>query len=194
MTLSFHALWMVSALGAAVFATTVASSRRGLWLLLLAFVAAAAWSLWSAPLGPEAAGLLVALAAGAQLVRPSWVALPAITAGVLAASWGVLLGVEGVPSWTALSAGALLPAVAIICTRRNPGFAPPALRDEALTLLTVLGLCAAALPAVSDGWQSALTLSLEGPAGAAEPIPGWTLALGASSLALGALSTLWSRR
>ncbi len=194
MTLSFHALWMVSALGCAVFATVVARAGRGLVVLALAFLATTAWALRFGPLQPEVVGLLAALAAAGQLVRPWWTGAPAIAGGVLGGSWGALLAVEGVPVSAAVLVSAMLPAVAIVCTRRVPGFAPPGLREEALTLMAALGLCAAALPGVSDGWRSALTLSLEGPAGPTEPLPAWTMAVGGSSVALGALYSLWSRR
>lgn len=194
MTLSFHALWMVSALGSAVFATTVATSPRGLRVLAAAFGLSAAWSLVFGPLNAEVIGVLAALAAAAQLVRPSWTVAPAVTGGVLAASWAALLAVEGVPVWGAVLAAAALLALTVSCARTRPDFAPSELRDEALTLMAALGLSAAALPGVSDGWRSALALSLEGPTGATEPIPMWTLAVGGSSIALGALYSIWSRR
>lgn len=194
MTLSFHALWMVSALGAAVFATTVATSPRGLRILAAAFGLSAAWSVGFGPLNAEVVGLLAALAAAGQLVRPSWVAVPAVTGGVLAASWAALLAVEGVPVWGAIPAAAALPTLTVICARTRSDFAPSELREEALTLMAALGLCAAALPGISDGWRSALVLSLEGPTGVTEPIPVWTLAVGGSSIAFGALYSIWSRR
>jgi hypothetical protein len=74
-------------------------------------------------------------------------------------------------------------------------FAPDILRDEALLALCLLGLIVSVVPGVLDGWQAAANLTVEpSEVGPATPVPAWTLALVGTSLALGALCSLWSRR
>ncbi len=194
MTLSFHTLWLVCALAAVVFTTVVAASRRGLMVLALAFAASSAWSFRAAPLPPEAIGLLTAGAAVGRLTGPARVTLPALAGGVLGGSWSALLTIEGVPAWSALPAALALVALTVTLTTRRPAFAPARLQEDGLAFIAALGVCAAALPGVSEGWRAATTLNLEGPAPATEAVPAWAIAVGASSVALGALSSLWSRR
>jgi len=203
MSFDFYVFWALCGLAPIVFAAVAASRRADApartWtapaVVAAAFVATTAWMFAFGLPSPELLGIAAALGAGAQLLKPVPIALPALS-GVLAATWGGLLSAQGVPLGAALAAGAVIPVVAAACAATRPVFAPPAMRDEALMLVGALGLMAATLPGVVDGWRAAVNLTAQanGDTAAAEAIPTWALAVGSSSLLLGAVYSLWSRR
>lgn len=189
-----QALWMLTGLSAVVLATLSGHSRRGRAGLTVSFLLSALWCLRFAPPSPEAAGLATAAAAVVLLVRPGTAWIPPVLGGWLGGAWVALLAGQGAPVWLAVPAGAAWLAVPAWLAPR-PGFAPPHLRDEALLLSAVFGIAVATLPGVTDGWQAALGLSLQtSQASPGAAIPAWALGIGVSSIALGALSSMWSRR
>jgi hypothetical protein len=193
MTLDFHVLWTLTGMGTVVFATLAAPTWRAHAAMALAFVLTTAASAWFGPPRAEIGGLLVAGAAVTLLLRPGLARLSPLVAGGLAGIWGTMLAAQGLPLPVAIPVAALWPLVAAWHSRQ-PAFAPPRLRDDALFVLTVLGAATAIVPGVQDGWRAAVNLSLQSPPAAVLPLPAWTLLIGASALVLGGLYSLWSRR
>ena len=193
MTLDFHALWTLTGVGTVVFATLAAPKWRARAAAALAFAAATAAGAWAGPPPTAAGGLLVAGAAVTLLLRPGLRRASPIVAGALAGIWGVMLGAQNVPLPLAVPSGAACLIAGTWCARQ-PSFAPPRMRDEALFVLTILGAATAIVPGVQDGWRAAVNLSLQSPPAAALPLPAWTLGVGVTALLLGGLYSLWSRR
>ena len=193
MMLDFHALWTLTGVGTLVFATLAAPTWRARTATALAFSLATAAGAWFGPPPADAAGLLVAGGAVTMLLRQRVVVVAPLFAGSLAGLWGTMLAAQDVPVVLAAPVAAVWPAAALWYAR-EPSFAPPRLRDDALVLLTVLGAATAILPGVQEGWRAAVNLSLQSGPAAALPLPAWTLGVGASALALGGLYSLWSRR
>ena len=193
MTLDFHVLWMLTGVGTVVFATLAAPSPLGHAGTALSFAAATIGSAWFGTPSPEVIGLLVAGAAVASLLRPRATVVAPLLAGGLAGCFGVMFAAQGLPLGAAAALAAVGP-IAAARAARQPSFAPPRLRDEALLVLTVLGTATALVPGVQEGWRAAVNLSVQSPAATAMPLPAWTLGVGASALALGALYSVWSRR
>lgn len=200
MTVTFHALWMLCALGTAVIGTAVGTSVRDRAAVAAGFGLAALLTSGSNLPDPVWTGGLVMAAVAALLFRPR-LRLPSLAiGGALPGFWASLLEVQGLPAWTAV----LLPGALLIGTMRlsqmRPSFAPEELREEALLAIGVLGLGVAVVPGVLDGWHAARNLS-----GAADAtaeagrhvrasIPMWTLAVLIMASSLGAVYSLWSRR
>jgi hypothetical protein len=193
-TLTFHALSMVCALGAVVFAASVAPHPRALVALAGAFAVAlmATGAGWL----PDA-GLVTLLAAGVAAVRlwtGRYVVVTAVAAGLLAGAWASLLQVQGLPPVVAVAAPAAALAVTAWLSRTRPAFAPEVIREDALLALAVIGVGAAVLPAIVEGWQTATSLTAATTHRVDLAIPAWTLVLVVASTALGVLSAVWSRR
>lgn len=194
--LLFHALWMLCGLGTVIFATAASRRWYGLGALALGF-AVAVLSFPSERLpDPVWTGVLVALAAVLQLVRPGQIALTAVCGGALAGVWSSLLRIQGLPLPPALMLAAALPAISVWLAARRPAFAPAAVREEALLAVFGLGLAVAMAPGVLAGWRSALALnvSIDENSHVNQIVPAWTLLLGGASVALGGLYSLWTRR
>lgn len=182
---------MVCGLGAAALATVVSGWRDSV-TLVAAFVGA---TIWLRP-DPVWIGGVVALVAVLGLVRPG-PGLPssatAATAGALAGLWVHVLQSYGLPCWSAVPVAAAVPCAAMALAGRSPRFAPPALREDALLTIGVLGLVVAAAPALSMGWRSAAALNLE-PGSGIGPAPGLWVMLGLGAVvSLGGLHSLWRR-
>ncbi len=186
-----HALGMVCSLGAVIFAAGV-RDRWGAVALAAGFVAGAVW------LRPEpvlAGGLAVA-AAALSITRPRRVPvflIDAVVAGLLGGMWGHVLAQFGVPPWSAWPLAAIVACAAALLSRRLPGFAPRAMREDALLAYAFLGALVAAWPAVTMGWSAASAMNLESEETirAAVRLP---VAIGLASLAsLGGLHALWRR-
>jgi hypothetical protein len=194
--LLFHGLWMLSAMGAAVFATAaapVAARLSGFALGVGGGVVLSAGRLSD----PALVGSLTAIVAAMQLLgsRTPLAGLVASTAaGALAGVWSAVLTAQGlVPRSAAIGAAvALLGAVVILAVRRE-GFAAEPLRDEALSIVMTLGLALAVAPAVMSGWRAAASLNVAADSNAAA-LPAWTLATVAVTCALGGLHSWWARR
>jgi hypothetical protein len=196
-TLTFHALWMLCALGAAAFAAAPGRvpAWKGLSTLAVSFALTAGW-LGQGRLPDHAViGMVAAVASGAVLTRPGRVVVPIAGGGVLAASWGALLAAQGVPMYLALAGALVVPMASLHFAFHRPGFVTPVMRDDALMGMLIGGLFVAMLPGVLDGWRAAGNLSVPGDGLApAAMIPAWTLAMGAAALGSGAVYALWSRR
>ena len=89
---------------------------------------------------------------------------------------------------------ALTTAVTVWFAKTRPGFSPETLREEALLIVSMLGLAVAVLPSVLDGWQAAANLNVRAESIARDAIPAWVLSVVATSTLLGAAYALWSRR
>ena len=95
MTVTFHALWMLCALGAATFAATAAPRRR--WLVALAIGFLAVVVLPGAQPDPEVAGLFAAFGAIVYLFRPRYAWLGFVLGGALAGMLVHVIGLVGAP-------------------------------------------------------------------------------------------------
>lgn len=192
MTVTFHALWMLCALGATTFAATAAPRRA--WLVALAIGFLAAVMLPGAQPDPEVAGLFAATGAIVYLFRPRYARVGFVLGGALAGMLVQVIGLFGGP----VAVTAPLVAVGLALTawlaRTRPHFAPETLREEALLIVCTLGLAVAVLPSVLDGWQAAANLNARMETVAQQAIPVWVLSVVATSTLLGAAYALWSRR
>jgi hypothetical protein len=189
---TLHALWMLCALGATVFAAT-ARGPRDACAMALGFVAGLLWlNGTGAPDFTRVGGLTLAVSAFV-IARPGAAFVPVAFAGVLSASSLSLLRAESVPSLAAAAVAMGLPATSAWVSARRPSFAPPAMREEATLLVLILAAIVAALPTLAAGWRSAVTLNLQQPGGAPIAMPGWALLLTVSAFGLGGLFTAWRR-
>lgn len=199
--MTFHMLWLLCGLGAAVFATHVASgatrtfaARSPTWIALAAgFVLAALWLRSGRAVDASWVGGLVAAVAAWQLVRPGRSAVMTLAAGALAALWASLIQVQGLPQSAAMAVGAALLLASAALAERRPNFAPSLLREEGLVVVLVIAVVVAVAPVVSQGWQSALALNLTDTSATTVIFPAWMLSFIGASIALGGLWSLWRR-
>ena len=187
-----HAVGLLCALAAALFATA-ARDRRGVLALAVGFALGAFW------LEPEARwiGVIVAGAAGLSLARPHGapVSLSAsLAAGLAGGVWTRVLAGYGLPSWTAWLLAVAVLVVASSSSRRDPRFAPPAVRDDALAAVVALGLAVAAVPAMAAGWSAAAAMNLEADGPAGPGVHPWVVVGFAAMVSLGGLHSLRRRR
>lgn len=143
---------------------------------------------------PGWTGCLVAGVAALQIFRPDVRLLAPLCGGALAGMWSTLLRIQGLPLPAALLLAGIVPAVSLYLAARRPGFAPDALREDAMLAMVALGLAVATIPQVSAGWQSALALNREEKNSANTIIANWVLVLSAASVVLGGLYSLLRRR
>lgn len=193
--MAFHALWMLCALGAVVYAAAAAHRVGDLIALAIGFVIAAIAASPQRLPDPTWVGVISAGAAMVWLFRPRLSVLAAAWGGALGGMLTALTEVQGLHPAASIGPIVVLIAAVVWLTRLRPSFAPDALRDEALLAVSLLGLVVAVMPGVMDGWQAAANLTIE-PATpvATTPIPVWTLTLVGTATALGAVYSLWSRR
>ena len=194
MTLTFHALWMLCALGAATFAAAAAPRREWLIALAIGFVSPTLFSGLAPSPDPEVAGLLVAGGAILYLFRPRYAWFAFVLGGAVAGMLiqvTTVLGVSAVVSAPLIAVGM---AGVVWLARTRSVFSPEALREEALLFVCMLGLVVAVLPSVLDGWQAARNLNMQVENVPTQAIPTWTLSVVATSTLLGAAYALWSRR
>lgn len=195
MTLTFHALWMLCALGSVVLAA--AAARAG---FLAALAMTVAFLVTARYVGPQSlpdatiVGVLALTAAAIFLFRPRYAIVGAALGGMVGGVWTGLLEVQGLPYSVALIGAASVIGLTRYLTRRRPSFAPEQLRDEGLLAVGLLGLVVAMLPGVLDGWQAAANLAAPSDRAGQTVVPMWTSALLLSSTTLGAVYSLWSRR
>jgi hypothetical protein len=192
--LELHLLGLSCALASACFASFCSPDRLGAGGVLAGFavtVLAAAPDRFPEPAVVAGAA---AIAAGAGLFRPGWTALLGLAGGAFAGLWVSVLREQGLPFVAALFLAAAVPAAGVWLTARRPGFAPPAMREEALLLVGGLGLVLALGPAVLDGWRSAGAFAAQPIS--AEPIAqvSWLPAFVVGCLVLGGLYSAWKRR
>lgn len=195
MTLTYHALWMLCALGAAVFAAATPAGVRHSAAVAAGFAAAALLTSGSSLPDAVWTGGLAAVAAAAYLFKPRLKLVAISIGGALAGLWATLLEVQGLPVVVALPVAAGLLIVSLRLAHTRPGFATDALVEEGLLAVGVLGLGVAMLPGVLDGWQAATNLTgAQERTTASAAVPVWTLALLLASTSLGALYSVWGRR
>jgi hypothetical protein len=194
-TISFHALWMLCAFGVVVHAATAARRTRDLLALAAGFIVAVVIAGPQHLPDPAWVGVVTAAAAVVLLFKPRLAIAAAMWGGALGGMLTAMIEVQGLHPIAAVAAPAALAATTAWLTRVHPAFAPDVLRDDALLGICLMGLVAAIVPGVSDGWQAAANLTIE-PASPApmNPVPTWTVALVGTSTALGILYSLWSRR
>jgi len=187
-------LWFVCGLGAASFAAVVPASKRAVIWFAVTYIAGAWWI--HQPFAPSAAsiGLSAALVAGVYLLRAPRPGYAIGLAGLLAGLWMGVMKFQGLPSGVAAAVSVSVPLVSARLRAARPAYAPPRLREEALLFVMVLGLIAAAAPAVLDGWRAAAVLNVQGPETAVAAIPAWTLMVATGALVSGGIYSLWSRR
>jgi hypothetical protein len=192
-TLAFHVLWILCALGTVVFAAVAARQWSQVATAAVAFALVA----FAGPTEPNAAAVGVAAAMGAAVVlwrRFRFAAVSGVALGVLAAVWAQALQLQGAPHVAALTAVIVVVVITVWLTCARAGFAPPVLLDDGLLIVIALGLTTASVPVVMDGWQSAATLTAASAATQEMPLPIWLVGALGVSLALGALHSVWSRR
>ena len=186
-----HAIGLLCALAAAIFATAV-RDRRGFLVLAAGFLMGVAWL----QPAPGWTGAAVGGVACLSLARPRGVlALLSgpLTGGAAGGLWIRILAGYGMPSWVAWLLASGVIACAAASARRDPGFAAPAVREDALAALGVLGLAIAAAPGVAAGWRAAQAMNLAaGDLVRPGVHPGMVLGL-AAVVALGGLHTLRRR-
>ncbi len=193
MTLPFYALSMLCGLGAVVFSAAPDPSHRSRVSAAMLFCIGAGWTAGMGVPPTEVIGCLAAAGAALFLLRPAWGASAAGLGGALAGVWSGVLAMQGLTRWVAVPL-ALAALTAAVLARRDPEFAPPQLRDEALVLVCTLALGVAMLPGILDGWGAAQSLTVQPADLQGQVIPTWTLAMTFSALGLGAGYALWSRR
>ena len=185
---------MLSALGAAIFATTTAGRRNSIHAIWLGFGASAVLIRPEALPDPAWTGCTVAAIAALQIFRPDVRLLAPLCSGALAGFWSVLLQIQGLPLPAAVILAAALPAVSAFLAIRRPLFAPESLRQEAMLAMVALGLAVAVIPEVSAGWHSALALNRAETDSSNQIIANWVLVLSAASVVLGGFYSLLRRR
>ncbi len=187
-----HVNGLLCALAAATFATA-AKNRRGVLALAGGFALGAFW------LEPEPrwTGAIVAGAAGLSLARPHGAPgalFVALAAGLAGGLWTRVLAGYGLPAWAAWLAAAGVIAVAVSSSRRDPRFAPPTVRDDALAALAALGMAVAAAPTVAMGWRAAAAMNLDADGLARPGVHPWVVVGIAAMVSLGGLHSLRRRR
>jgi hypothetical protein len=193
-TVTVLALWMLCALSAATFAAAAAPRRRWLIAFAIGFVLAAALSGSERSPDPEMIGLFATAGGLVYLFRPRYASLAMVLGGAVAGMLIPVLGLLGAPAFVTTPVIALTIAATVWLAKTDPGFSPEMLREEALLIVSTLGLAVAVLPSVLDGWQAAATLNVRVETVAREAIPAWALSVVATSTLLGAAYALWSRR
>ena len=183
-------LGLLCALGAAVLAAAV-TRRRDAAAMAAGFGAAALWL----PPEPRVTGAAVAVVAAAALVRPGRLRLVgAVAAGLLAGAWTHVLAANGFAWWSAWLLAAGVVVVAAGAARRNPRFAPRAIREEALAAVVLGALIVAAAPAVATGWSAAEAMNLRTGGVNQSGVPPAVLAALGAVVALGGAHALRRRR
>jgi hypothetical protein len=149
------------------------------------------------PFAPSTPAVAIAVTVMAAwiLIRAPRGSYAIVMAGLLAGLWTGVLRYQGLPLPAAALIAAGVPIVSARLRTRRTAFAPPALREEALLFMVILGVVAAAAPGISDGWRAATNLNLQGAGSEQETvIPMWTLLMASVALVSGGLFSLWSRR
>jgi hypothetical protein len=195
MSLAVQLSTLACALGAVVFATVSGRSVRALLMAGVMFAAPLAWPpLVTGSVASGAMGLVIALVAVARLAGWTRLDLPALMAGWLTGGWAVLLQTAGVPLWAGVALAAALSGVAVVQSMRRESFAPARLCEDALVVVALVGVCAAAAPGLAEGWRAAVNLKFGGATQAAASVPAWAVAVSLTAAAAGAGYGAWSRR
>ena len=138
MTISFHALWMLCALGAVVHSATAARRVRDVTALAIGFVIATVVASPQRLPDPTWVGVFSAAAAMVVLFRPRFAVVAAAWGGALGGMLTAMTEVQGLHPAASVGPIVVLIATTVWLARLRPAFAPDVLRDEAL-----LAVCAA---------------------------------------------------
>ena len=193
MTLFFHLVWMLCALGTATFAA--ASARDP--FRAIGFTAGVVVGIALARSGPPDPALAGGLALGAVAVflfKPKYAALAAVPGGAVAGLWSALLQAQGLPFLLAPFVVVALIGASASLARSRKAFAPQRLIDEGLLAIGALGIVALTLPSILDGWQTAVALTATSTRQASVALPLWTVAFIVGCMSLGGIYSAWSRR
>jgi hypothetical protein len=193
MTLFFHLVWMLCALGAVVFAAASAGDRRR----AVGFGGGLIAGFVMARLGPPDPALVGSLAVGAVaifLFRPRYADLAAMLGGSVAGLFTAVLQAQGFPFLSTPFVVVTLSGVSAWLARSRPTFAPERLVDEGLLAIGALGILALTLPSILDGWQTAVALAATSSRQASVTLPLWTAAFIVGCLSVGGVYSAWSRR
>ncbi len=190
----FTALLMLCGLGAVIFTTKAAGRREVLPALALAFAIGASGIPPDALPDARWIGSIAAAVAAMEMFRPNarWIA--PLCGGALAGLLGLLLQAQGLPFPIGVLLAVAVPSAAAYFSLGRTGFAPEALRQEAMLATLALGLAVAVIPGVTSGWQSALALNRDEANSSNQIIANWVFVLSAASVALGGLYSLLRRR
>ena len=194
MTVTVLALWMLCALSAATLAAAAAPRRQWQIAFAIGFVVTAALSRSEQSPDPEVTALFATVGGIVYLFRQRYASLAMVLGGAVAGTLIPVLGLLGAPALVTAPVIALTMAATVWLAKTRPGFSPETLREEALLIVSTLGLAVAVLPSVLDGWQVAANLNVRVETVAREAIPAWALSVVATSTLLGAAYALWSRR
>ena len=193
MTLFFHLVWMLCALGAVVFAAASARDRRR----AVGFGGGLIAGFVMARPGPPDPALVGSLAVGAVaifLFRPRYADLAAMLGGSVAGLFTAVLQAQGFPFLSTPFVVVTLSGVSAWLARSRPTFAPERLVDEGLLAIGALGIIALTLPSILDGWQTAVALAATSSRQASVTLPLWTVAFIVGCLSVGGVYSAWSRR
>jgi len=193
MTLFFHLVWMLCALGAVVFAAASARDRRR----AVGFGGGLIAGFVMARPGPPDPALVGSLAVGAVaifLFRPRYADLAAMLGGSVAGLFTAVLQAQGFPFLSTPFVVVTLSGVSAWLARSRPTFAPERLVDEGLLAIGALGILALTLPSILDGWQTAVALAATSSRQASVTLPLWTVAFIVGCLSVGGVYSAWSRR
>jgi hypothetical protein len=193
LTLFFHLVWMLCALGAVIFAAASARDRRR----ALGFGGGLIIGLVLARPGPPDPVLVGSLAVGAVaifLFRPPYADLAAVLGGSLAGLWTAMLQAQGLPYLSTPIVVVALSGLSAWLARSRSTFAPERLIDEGLLAIGALGIVALTLPSILDGWQTAVALAATSTRQASATMPIWTVVFLVGCLSLGGVYSAWSRR
>lgn len=193
--ISLLGLWLVCALASAVFAAAAPVTTVGSVAFLFGFTLSA-WYVRFFTVVPAAVELAAAVFAAWALVRGVRSGWTFFASGVVAGFWTAALAAQGLTSLFARPLAVSVALLTVFLAARRPTFVNEPLRQEALLFILVLGLVAAAVPGIIDGWHAGLNLTLQGSQPAAEraAMPAWTLAVVGTALVSGGVYSLWSRR
>jgi hypothetical protein len=185
--IAIQTVWILGSLGAAVFAAR--STGFGLCLFVLGFAAPVFVGYSPAP---EHVGTLAALSAGISLFHPRYQVLASLLGGAVAGCVAPMILSMGAPTALALIGAATIPAISLLLAR-NPRFAPGVIMEEALLLLFLLGLGAALVPPILEGWRTAAGMNaMVGVA--SQTLPAWVLLVAGASLLFGSAWSAWRSR
>lgn len=188
-----HALGILSSLAAVVFAA-FATRLTGVAAFGGAFMAAAIWLSPARFPDPAWAAVFAAGCSAAALWKRRWRLPFAAAGGVVTGIWATTLEGSGLPAPLALAVPLAAATAALVLVRRREDFAPDALRDEALMIVTAAGLILAAAPTIMQGFETAVALKAA-PLGAQTPAATpWALVLAGVCALGGCVLAIWRHR
>lgn len=149
---------------------------------------------------PQEVAIVVSVFAFTILHHHSWRRLALVMAGIMAACWQLALVGLGIPLPWSLVLILAVSALGFAATLRRREFVSDELLDEAFTIVLILALLVAVVPAVLQGWQAASSLQALDGSGSDDSlspvtllIAGLAMLLGVARKSLGSLLP-WSKK